>query len=83
MNLLNSQKSSSSTLDTLSSKMSCSWILDIGCSHHMSGRREFLNALKSIIPYNVWLPNGTSTTVVQEGYAYLNPTFKINHVLTF
>lgn len=80
MNLLNTQKSSSSSFGT-STKMSCSWILDTGCSHHMSGGRDFLNVLKSTIPYNIKFSNGTSTTAVLDGFAYLNSNFKINYVL--
>lgn len=50
LQVLNSQKSSSSTFDTLSGKMNYSWILDADCLHHMVGRRDFLNGLKPSFP---------------------------------
>lgn len=82
LNLLSSQnQKTTSNLDTLSGKMFYSWILDIGCSHHMTGRQELLAGLHSIFPYIIGLPNGSETTGTQEGFAHLNPNFKIHHVL--
>lgn len=82
LNLLSSQnQKSSSNLDTLSGKMRHSWILDIDCSHYMTGCWELLAELHSIFPYAIGLPNGSEITGIQQGFAYLSPNFKIHHVL--
>ncbi|KAI5672571.1 hypothetical protein M9H77_12935 [Catharanthus roseus] len=44
--------------DKLSS-MKNLWILDSGCSHDMTGRKDFLSNLNNVYPYTIRLPNGT------------------------
>lgn len=81
LSLLGSQKSPSTTYDTLSGKVVCSWILDTERSHHMTERHNFLCELKPTLPYTIRLPTGTQATRVQEGHVNLSPNLKIHHVL--
>ncbi|KAI5666937.1 hypothetical protein M9H77_16790 [Catharanthus roseus] len=52
--------------DKLSS-MKNLWILDSGCSHHMTGRKYFLSNLNNVYPYTIGQPNGTKSIALQEG----------------
>lgn len=77
LTLLNNQ----STADKLSSKIDNIWILDLGCSHHMNGKREFLTNLKPTSPYTFRLQNGTNAIAQEQGSACLGPNFTIHYVL--
>ncbi|KAI5680557.1 hypothetical protein M9H77_01784 [Catharanthus roseus] len=56
------------------------WILDLGCSNHMTGRKFFLQNIHPICPHIIGLPNGAKTFAVQEGMVSLSPTLKLHQV---
>lgn len=81
LDLLDSKKSSPPDDDTLSDKIKCKWIIDSGCSHHMTGWKTFLSNIKPSHPYTVTLPNGSKTTEVEMGSLCLDSTLQIDNVL--
>ncbi|KAI5649657.1 hypothetical protein M9H77_35662 [Catharanthus roseus] len=58
------------------------WILDSGCSNHMTGRKIFLQNLHPISPHIIGLPNGAKTFAMHEGVVSLSPTLQLHRVDT-
>ncbi|KAK4426472.1 hypothetical protein Salat_1415800 [Sesamum alatum] len=57
------------------------WILDIGASNHMTGRKELLSELKDTIPMSVYLSNGARTTATMVGRVVFSPKMELANVL--
>lgn len=78
--LLNLLNSNSIQYEKLSG-MRNFWILDSGCSHHMTGGVDSLYKLHYICPYTFGLSNGAKTIALQERYARLSPELILRNVL--
>ncbi|XP_020249272.1 uncharacterized protein LOC109826663 [Asparagus officinalis] len=46
---------------------STQWIIDTGCSNHMTGNISLFESLYDVSPSPVGLPNGNQTTAIKEG----------------
>ncbi|XP_074297008.1 uncharacterized protein LOC141627678 [Silene latifolia] len=57
------------------------WMLDSGCSHHMTGCRELLTDIWEDESSVVGLPNGSSIVAKEHGKIVLNDSFTLNDVL--
>ncbi|KAL9228263.1 hypothetical protein vseg_003863 [Gypsophila vaccaria] len=58
-----------------------SWLLDTGCSHHMTGRRDLLENIQKKTVSTVGLPNGSHITACEHGTVTLSSTFVLKDVL--
>lgn len=78
MNLLNNSNYASSNK---LSGMRNLWILDSGCSTHMTGRVDSLWNLNSIYPYTIGFPNGTEAVALHKETVRLSSELTIHNVL--
>lgn len=65
----------------MSGKIKDSWILDLGCSHHVIGKKDFLTNLHSIPPNIIEIPNGNEAVACKKGSACVGPNLKIHNIL--
>jgi transposase InsO family protein len=57
------------------------WIIDTGCSNHMTGNVSLFESLYDISPSPVGLPNGNQTTAIKEGRIVLSDGLILTDVL--
>ncbi|KAJ8626232.1 hypothetical protein MRB53_019539 [Persea americana] len=60
---------------------STSWIIDTGCSNHVTGDASCLIDIKEVIACPVGLPNGETVVATQAGIAHLTERICLKHVL--
>lgn len=60
---------------------STSWIIDTGCSNHVTGDPSCLIDIKEVIACPVGLPNGETVVATQAGIAHLTDKICLKHVL--
>ncbi|XP_073138193.1 uncharacterized protein [Henckelia pumila] len=83
VNLLNNSQGQSSSTEKLSGKFdsSAQWIIDTGCSNHMTGNAKLFSQLFDVSPTTVGLPNGQHTIATKEGTVFLSKNTVPRHVL--
>ncbi|KAH7568282.1 hypothetical protein JRO89_XS07G0271200 [Xanthoceras sorbifolium] len=57
------------------------WIIDTGCSNHMTGNISLFESLYDVSPSPVGLPNGNHTTAIKEGKIVLSDGLILKDVL--
>ncbi|KAH7565024.1 hypothetical protein JRO89_XS09G0112900 [Xanthoceras sorbifolium] len=57
------------------------WIIDTGCSNHMTGNISLFESLYDVSPSPVGLPNGNHTTAIKEGKIVLSDGLILKNVL--
>ncbi|XP_062080653.1 uncharacterized protein LOC133785436 [Humulus lupulus] len=74
VNMLNTSKGQSSSIEKLSGKFSsfAEWIIDTGCSNHMIGNAKLFSQLFDVSPTSIGLPNGKQIISTKEGTITLN-----------
>ncbi|XP_010268113.1 PREDICTED: uncharacterized protein LOC104605176 [Nelumbo nucifera] len=77
MAMINSHKESAS--EKLTGKKM--WLIDLGCSHNMTGNLELLKNVREISPCAVGLPDGKNMMALQEGEVQLGKLLILKHVL--
>ena len=59
----------------------CNWILDSGCSHHMTSRHKLLTNIWKTKPSRVGLPDGSDILASEHGCGTLSSNFVLKDVL--
>ncbi|XP_075489647.1 uncharacterized protein LOC142528484 [Primulina tabacum] len=57
------------------------WIIDNGCSHHVTSDESCLSNIKTVSPCPVGLPDGQTVDATKEGVVRLTDTIVLQHVL--
>ncbi|XP_048496206.1 uncharacterized protein LOC125495508 [Beta vulgaris subsp. vulgaris] len=74
--------SSTTLTNCLSGKFELSsWIIDTGCSHHVTGDISHLRDIVSIVDCLVGLPNGATVLATRSGTVHLSDTLVLHDVL--
>lgn len=77
LNILNNKFNT----DKLSGKVISKLILDSGCSHHMTGRRDLFKSIMTTALYTIGMPNGVEAVTTKQGSVALSLNFIIDNVL--
>lgn len=64
-----------------SNRLNGEWIIDTGCSHHITGCISYLTNVKEVTPLPVGLPDGQQVLAVKEGDVNLTKTITLTNVL--
>lgn len=59
------------------------WMIDSGCSHHLSGKKSVFIDRTNITPSSVGLPNGTHAPANQANIVILSNSLHLNNVYMF
>ncbi|XP_075489666.1 uncharacterized protein LOC142528501 [Primulina tabacum] len=74
--------STSPSSNRLQGKLSMAdWIIDTGCSHHVTGNESCLLNIKAISSCPVRLPDGQTLAATEEGAVQLTDTIRLQNVL--
>lgn len=77
LNILNNQSNTNKPSDKIISK----WILDSGCLHYMTGRRDLFKNILIIASYTIELSNRVEVVTTKQGSVALSSNFVIGNVL--
>ena len=64
-----------------SNRLNGEWIIDTGCSHHVTGNLSCLTNIKEVPPFPIGLPDGKNIVAVKEGDAKLTNNITLTNVL--
>ncbi|XP_021746636.1 uncharacterized protein LOC110712479 [Chenopodium quinoa] len=64
-----------------SNRLNGEWIIDTGCSHHVTGCITYLTNVKDVTPLPVGHPDGQQVMAVKEGDIILTNTITLTNVL--
>ncbi|KNA05415.1 hypothetical protein SOVF_190600, partial [Spinacia oleracea] len=79
--MMNSATANSSTAKLDGKSLSTRWLIDSGCSNHMSGNRSMFSTLTDATHSPVGLPNGKQVMATKEGTVILSENLTLSNVL--